>query len=107
VDRSFQCLIIFLGRKDFLPVEPPPQADLSFLFLLGRTQVRLIPLLYQVSGHRQMYFRPRGGLHAQEYRLRLKQLPFRHGGLLAISILNPSRSSRLLPFQAFFRGSLC
>jgi hypothetical protein len=21
--------------KDFLPVEPPPQADLSFLFLLG------------------------------------------------------------------------
>jgi hypothetical protein len=25
----------FLGRKDFLPVEPPPQADLSFLFLLG------------------------------------------------------------------------
>jgi len=23
------------GRKDFLPVEPPPQADLSFLFLLG------------------------------------------------------------------------
>jgi hypothetical protein len=34
------------GRKDFLPVEPPPQADLSFLFLLGRTQVRLIPLLH-------------------------------------------------------------
>jgi len=31
--------------KDFLPVEPPPQADLSFLFLLARrTQVRLIPL---------------------------------------------------------------
>jgi hypothetical protein len=24
-----------LGRKDFLPVEPPPQADLSFLLLLG------------------------------------------------------------------------
>jgi hypothetical protein len=24
-----------IGRKDFLPVEPPPQADLSFLFLLG------------------------------------------------------------------------
>jgi hypothetical protein len=23
------------GRKDFLPVEPPPQADLSFLSLLG------------------------------------------------------------------------
>ena len=23
------------GRKDFLPVEPPPQADLSFLFLRG------------------------------------------------------------------------
>jgi hypothetical protein len=22
-------------RKDFLPVEPPTQADLSFLFLLG------------------------------------------------------------------------
>jgi hypothetical protein len=50
------------GRKVFLPVEPPPQADLSFLFLLGRTQVRLIPLLYQVSGHCQIYFRPRGGL---------------------------------------------
>jgi nitroreductase len=31
VDRSFQCLIIIYGRKDFLPVEPPPQADLSFL----------------------------------------------------------------------------
>jgi len=27
-----------------------------------RTQVRLTPLLYQVSGHRQIYFRPRGGL---------------------------------------------
>jgi hypothetical protein len=25
----------FFWRKDFLPVEPPPQADLSFLFLLG------------------------------------------------------------------------
>jgi hypothetical protein len=25
----------FHGREDFLPVEPPPQADLSFLFLLG------------------------------------------------------------------------
>jgi phospholipase/lecithinase/hemolysin len=25
----------FPGKKDFLPVEPPPQADLSFLFLLG------------------------------------------------------------------------
>jgi hypothetical protein len=25
----------FFGRKDFLPVEPPPQADLSFLFFLG------------------------------------------------------------------------
>src|ERR1700693_4799134 len=24
-----------IGRKDFLPVEPAPQADLSFLFLLG------------------------------------------------------------------------
>jgi hypothetical protein len=23
------------GRKAFLPVEPPPQADLSFLFPLG------------------------------------------------------------------------
>jgi hypothetical protein len=27
-----------------------------------RTQVRLRPLLNQVSGHRQIYFRPRGGL---------------------------------------------
>jgi hypothetical protein len=26
---------VVFGRKDFLPVEPPPQADLSFLFLLG------------------------------------------------------------------------
>jgi hypothetical protein len=26
---------ISAGRKDFLSVEPPPQADLSFLFLLG------------------------------------------------------------------------
>jgi hypothetical protein len=51
-----------IGRKDFLPVESPPQADLSFLFLLGRTQVRLRPLLYQVSGHRQICFRSRGGL---------------------------------------------
>ncbi len=50
----------FFRRKDFLPVEP--QGGLSFLFLLGRTQVRLKPLLYQVSGHRQIYFRPRGGL---------------------------------------------
>src|SRR5260221_6294923 len=25
----------FLRRKDFLPLEPPPQADLSLLFLLG------------------------------------------------------------------------
>src|SRR6202008_4665154 len=50
----------FSGRKDFLPVEP--QSGLSFLFLLGRTQVRLIPLLYQVSGHRQICFRHRGGL---------------------------------------------
>jgi hypothetical protein len=24
-----------MGRKEFLPVEPPPRADLSFLFLLG------------------------------------------------------------------------
>jgi hypothetical protein len=24
-----------LVEKSFLPVEPPPQADLSFLFLLG------------------------------------------------------------------------
>jgi hypothetical protein len=37
--------------KDFLPVEP--QSGLSFLFLLGRTQVLLRPLLYEVSGHRQ------------------------------------------------------
>jgi hypothetical protein len=34
----------FSGRKVFLPVEP--QSGLSFLFLLGRTQVRLRPLLY-------------------------------------------------------------
>jgi hypothetical protein len=26
---------LVLWRKDFPPVEPPPQADLSFLFLLG------------------------------------------------------------------------
>jgi hypothetical protein len=33
---SFSSLLnSFSGRKDFLPVEPPPQADLSFLFLLG------------------------------------------------------------------------
>ena len=58
-------------RKAFLPVEP--QSGLSFLFLLGRTQVRLRPLLYQVSGHRQIYFRPAEASPAQEYRLRLKQ----------------------------------
>ena len=32
---NFSLNYFFLGRKDFLPVEPPPQADLSFLFLLG------------------------------------------------------------------------
>ena len=56
-----------------------------------------------------MYSRPRGGLHAQEYRLRLKQpaptLSPRLG-VPSIYILNPSRSSQLLPLQAFFRGAL-
>ena len=33
----------YLGRKDFLPVEP--QSGLSFLFLPRQTQVRLKPLL--------------------------------------------------------------
>src|ERR1700740_1409008 len=40
---SFSCADPFLGRKDFLSVEP--QSVLSFLFLLGRTKVRLTPLL--------------------------------------------------------------
>ena len=39
-----------------------PKSGLSFLFRLGRTQVRLTSLLYQVSGYRQICFRPRGGL---------------------------------------------
>jgi Domain of unknown function (DUF932) len=80
------------GRKAFLPVESPPQADLSFLFLLGASNVRLIPLLYQVSGHRQMYFRPAEASPAQEYRLRLKRrrpLSRQASGVPSISILNP------------------
>jgi hypothetical protein len=49
-------------KRSLLPLSP------------RRTQVRLIPLLYQVSGHRQIYFRHRGGLSsARVYRLRLKQ----------------------------------
>src|ERR1700756_2933655 len=48
-------------KRSLLPLSP------------RRTQVRLIPLLYQVSGHRQICFRPRGRLSGQEYRLRLKQ----------------------------------
>jgi hypothetical protein len=59
------------GSKHFLPVEP--QSGLSFLFLLGRTQVRLRPLLYQVSGYRQICFRPAEASPAQGFRLRLKQ----------------------------------
>jgi hypothetical protein len=52
----------YLGRKDFLPVEP---AKRSLLPLSPRrTQVRLRPVLYQVSGHRQICFRPRGGASA-------------------------------------------
>jgi len=34
------------GEKDFLPVEP--QSGLSFLILLGRTKVRLKPLLLEL-----------------------------------------------------------
>jgi hypothetical protein len=59
------------GSKHFLPVQP--QSGLSFLFLLGRTQVRLRPLLYQVSGYRQICFRPAEASPAQGFRLRLKQ----------------------------------
>ena len=39
----------------------------------GRTQVRLRPLLYQVSGPRQICFRRRRRPSSQEYRLHLKQ----------------------------------
>jgi hypothetical protein len=46
---------LLLGRKDFL---------------LGRTQVRLTPLPYRVSGHRQIYASaPAEASPAQEYRL--------------------------------------
>jgi hypothetical protein len=34
-NNCFNGTVLSAGRKDFLPVEPPPQADLSFLFLLG------------------------------------------------------------------------
>jgi len=49
-------LITFSGERTFSASSP--HSGLSFLFLLGRTQVRLIPLPYQVYGHRQIYFRP-------------------------------------------------
>ena len=49
----------FPGRKFFSPSSPKR----SLLPLSPRrTQVRLRPLLFQVSGHRQICFRPRGGL---------------------------------------------
>jgi hypothetical protein len=40
---------VISGEKTFSPASP--KTGLSFLFLLGRTQVRLRPLLYQVSGY--------------------------------------------------------
>src|SRR5260221_912769 len=62
----------FLGRKDFLPVEPPPQADLSFLFLLGDASPKTTHSLI-VSGFARMSLPPQRPFLAQEYRLRLKQ----------------------------------
>jgi len=58
------------GKKAFLPVEPPPKADLSFLFLLGRTQFRLTPLLILDPASRGCTFLSRRYLGPQEYRLR-------------------------------------
>jgi len=52
----------FSGEKRLSP-RRASAADGSLLPLSPRrTQVRLRPLLNQVSGHRQIYFRPRGGL---------------------------------------------
>jgi CheY-like chemotaxis protein len=49
-DRRTQALeagaLAFLYKQDFLPVEP--QSGLSFLILLGRTKVRLKPLLLEL-----------------------------------------------------------
>ena len=61
-----------------------------------RTQVRLRPLLLLVSGHRQRYFRPRGRLSGQEYRLRLKQpAPTLSPRLVGPLYLNPQPVSFL------------
>jgi hypothetical protein len=44
--RTQRCSLRTAGRKDFLPVEPA--SCLSFLILLGRTKVRLKPLLLEL-----------------------------------------------------------
>jgi hypothetical protein len=75
---------ISAGRKDFLPVEP--QSGLSFLFLLGTPKVRLRPLLFP------SVWPSSPDVH-----------PPLAGGLSSARV--PSHSSRLLPFQAFFRGA--
>ncbi len=61
-------------RKDFLPVEPP--SCLSFLFLLGRTKVRLKPLLLELypSSSDELVKGPfselRFGVHPRAYPIR-------------------------------------
>jgi len=49
----------FPRRKDFLPARASAAGGSLLPLSPRRTQARLRPLLYQVSGHRQIYFRPR------------------------------------------------